>query len=120
MSVDERVTRSLARGLSRRSFLKTAGAFVAGLGLALAGTPRPASAELFCCPGPECSGCRNVGSTCPIGYTKQSSFQCCIADYQYTCTVCKQNGTSYTCCCAHDDLVCCQGQPNCANELPSA
>lgn len=60
MSLHEELTRTLANGLSRRRFLKSVGAFVTGLGLAMTGVKSHAAhvntCSRGCCPGQLCGG----------------------------------------------------------------
>jgi hypothetical protein len=113
MSLDERLTKQIAIPISRLTFLKGIGAFVAGLGLALLGKPAQAAGQCSggCCPGTACTDCRSGGSICPDGWTKDQSASCwcCQAGCQYTCIKCTKEGES-PCWCKHDDLVACPGQ----------
>lgn len=112
MSADEKITKNISRRLSRRDFLKGLRAFVASVGVAMVGNIETVEAGPACCPNPECSGCLNLGSNCPVGYTKLSHTKCCLSHCQWGCNKCRKNTSPFNICyCSHEDLVSCGGGP---------
>jgi hypothetical protein len=111
MTIQERLAKKLAIGISRRGFIKGLGMFTLALGTALMGIPlEEAGAESWCCPSTDpCDGCQGGGSICPPGYTKLSdSYWCCLNHCKYSCNHCHKNGAT-DCWCYHDDMVSCGG-----------
>jgi hypothetical protein len=103
----EKITDHMQKGLSRRGFLAFAGKVVAVTGMVMVGADRLAltvGAQSGCCPTPRCSGCPTTPpAACPSG---------CVAIGQNYC--CDTGGTN-TC---HSCVSClCSGIPNCVCEL---
>ncbi len=110
MSADEKLTQNIASSLSRRDFLKGLGAFIISVGVAMVGNIETVEAGPACCLNPECSGCQNAGSNCPVGYTKLSHTQCCLNYCKWTCNKCRKNTSPFNICyCSHQDFVSCPG-----------
>jgi len=80
MSTDEKLTQNIARRLSRRDFLKSLGAVIVSVGVAMVGKIETVEAGHACCPSPDCMGCLNLGSNCPVGYTKLNHTKCCLRE----------------------------------------
>jgi hypothetical protein len=117
MTIQERLAKKLATGISRRGFIKGLGMFTLAFGAALMGkTVEEATAESWCCTGtPQCSGCQGGGSICPSGYHSLSHNHCCLNYCQYMCLECERYVPYDHCWCYHDDMVSCGGG-NCGSK----